>query len=228
MFKKIIFLKFKYPDYVLENFVKRGYPWVMDIFFGIFDVINFLLGDLIIKFICVVSILLKIYERITYNAINEDFFSKIKYQAIVTLVWSLDFMLSGYLLFCGIQSISPMNGVSFLFCVVISIIFTILIKIISAYVQIRISQKTRVNIYKTTKIFCYVLLIILYPTLIFSYISMRFNNSSFAYSLAVILSALISSTFFGMHVDKALVFFNRNMLRDYINHKTTDNKTNQE
>lgn len=228
MFKKIIFLKFKYPDYVLENFVKRGYPWFMDIFFGIFDVICFLLGDFIIKFICVVSILLKINERITYNAINDDFFSKIKYQAIVTLVWSLDFMLSGYLLFCGKQSISPMNGVNFLFFVVISIVFTILIKIVSAYVQIRISEKTRVNIYKTTKIFCYVLLIILYPTFIYAYINMRYNNSSFAHSLAVISSALLSSFFFSMHVDKALVFFNRDMLRDYINHKTTDNKTNQE
>lgn len=228
MLKKIIFLKFKYPDYVLENFVKRGYPWITDIIFGIFDVFCFLLGDLIIKFICVISISLKIYERITYKAINEDFFSKIKYQAIVALVWSLDCMLGGYLLFCGIQNIGPMNGVYFLFFSVISVFFTILIKIISAYVQVIISEKTRVNIYKTTKIFCYVLLIILYPTLIFSYISMRFNNSSFAYSLAVILSALISSAFFGMHVDKALVFCNRDMLRDYINHKTTDNKTNQE
>lgn len=228
MFKKIIFLKFKYPDYVLENFVKRGYPWITDIIFGIFDVFCFLLGDLIIKFICVISISLKIYERITYKAINEDFFSKIKYQAIVALVWSLDCMLGGYLLFCGIQSISPMNGVYFLFFSVISVFFTILIKIISAYVQIRISEKTRVNIYKTMKIFCYVLLIILYPTFIYAYINMRFNNSSFAYSLAVILSALLSSFFFSMHVDKALVFFNRDMLRDYINHKTTDNKTNQE
>lgn len=228
MFKKIIFLKFKYPDYVLENFVKRGYPWITDIIFGIFDVFCFLLGDLIIKFICVISISLKIYERITYKAINEDFFSKIKYQAIVALVWSLDCMLGGYLLFCGIQSISPMNGVYFLFFSVISVFFTILIKIISAYVQIRISEKTRVNIYKTMKIFCYVLLIILYPTFIYAYINMRFNNSSFAYSLAVILSALLSSFFFSMHVDKALVFLNRNMLRDYINHKTTDNKTNQE
>lgn len=228
MFKKIIFLKFKYPDYVLENFVKRGYPWITDIIFGIFDVFCFLLGDLIIKFICVISISLKIYERITYKAINEDFFSKIKYQAIVALVWSLDCMLGGYLLFCGIQSISPMNGVYFLFFSVISVFFTILIKIISAYVQIRISEKTRVNIYKTMKIFCYVLLIILYPTFIYAYINMRFNNSSFAYSLAVILSALLSSFFFSMHVDKALVFLNRDMLRDYINHKTTDNKTNQE
>lgn len=195
MFKKIIFLKFKYPDYVLENFVKRGYPWITDIIFGIFDIFCFLLGDLIIKFICVISISLKIYERITYKEINEDFFSKIKYQAIVALVWSLDCMLGGYLLFCGIQSISPMNGVYFLFFSVISVFFTILIKIISAYVQIRISEKTRVNIYKTMKIFCYVLLIILYPTFIYAYINMRFNNSSFAYSLAVILSALLSSFF---------------------------------
>lgn len=228
MFKKIIFLKFKYPDYVLENFVKRGYPWIVDIFFGIFDIISFLLGDLTIKFICVVSISLKIYERIAYNAINEDFFTKIKYQAIVTLVWSLDLMLLGYLLFCGIQSISPMNGVNFLFFVVIFIVFTLLIKIISAYVQIRISEKTRVNIYKTMKIFCYVLLIILYPTFIYAYINMRYNNSSFAHSLAVILSALISSFVFSIHVDKALVYLNRDMLRDYINNKTTDNKTNQE
>ena len=220
MLKKIILLKFKYPDYVLENFVKRGYPWFTDIFLGIFDVISFLLGDLIIKFICLISISLKIYERITYSAINDDFFSKIKYQAIVTLVWSLDFMLSGYFLFCGIQSISPMNGVNFLFLVVISIIFTILIKIISAYVQIRISENTRVNIYKAIKIFCYVILIILFPTLIFIYISMRYNNSSFGYSLAVILSALISSIFFSMHVDKVLVFLNKDMLRDYINNKT--------
>lgn len=137
-------------------------------------------------------------------------------------------MLGGYLLFCGIQSISPMNGVYFLFFSVISVFFTILIKIISAYVQIRISEKTRVNIYKTMKIFCYVLLIILYPTFIYAYINMRFNNSSFAYSLAVILSALLSSFFFSMHVDKALVFLNRNMLRDCINNKTKDNKTNQE
>lgn len=228
MFKKIIFLKFKYPDYVLENFVKRGYPWIVDILFGFFDVICFLFGDLIIKFICVVSISLKICERITYNAINDDFFSKIKYQAIVTLVGSLDIMLTGYCLFCGIQSISPMNGVKFLFFVVVSIIFTILIKIISAYVQVRISEKTKVNIYKTIKIFCYVILVILYPTLIFIYISMRFYHSSFAYSFAVILSALISSFVFSIHVDKALVYLNRDMLRDYINNKTTDNKTNQE
>lgn len=228
MFKKIIFLKFKYPDYLLENFVKRGYPWILDIIFYIFDVFCFLLGDLIIKFICVVSISLKIYERITYNAINDDFFSKIKYQSIVALVWSLDFLLSGYLLFCGIQSISPMNGVNFLFFVVVSIIFTLLIKIISAHVQVRISEKTKVNIYKAIKIFCYVILVILYPTLIFSYISMRLNHSSFAHSLAVILSVLLSSFFFSMHVDKALVFLNRDMLRDYINNKTTDNKTNQE
>lgn len=221
-------MKFKYPDYLLDNFVKRGYPWILDIIFYIFDVFCFLLGDLIIKFICVVSISLKIYERITYNAINEDFFSKIKYQSIVALVWSLDFLLSGYLLFCGIQSISPMNGVNFLFFVVVSIIFTILIKIISAYVQVRISEKTKVNIYKAIKIFCYVILVILYPTLIFAYISMRFNNSSFAHYLAVILSALISSIFFSMHVDKALVFLKRDMLRDCIDNKTTDNKTNQE
>ena len=219
MLKRIMLSNFRYPDNGLEKFLKIGYPWITDILFGISDVVSFFLGDLTLKLICMISIGLKIYQRITYKKMTDDYFSRIKYQAIFGIVVAIGFIMIGCILFFGPQHILPLDGIFILTLIVISIIFVLFMKLIAGCVRIYSSSLYS----KAIKLFTfilYVILIILYPTAIILYISVRFNNSTTAYLLTSILCPFISLLALNLFIDRTLVYLNRDTLRDYINNKT--------
>ena len=228
MLKKIIISKFRYPDENVDNLIQRGYPFVIEIFFGIVDILCFLYGDLITKIISFILMLLKFYEYKTYKDVNEDFFSKVRFQVVNSLAWSFGFMMTGILAFHIIQNYTPIKGINVLFFIAIEIIITILLKLIGTYVHFHISENTHTKMLKMIQIISYIFLVILFPTLSVLWVYAHFNNSNLVYSVVIIICSLVSALFFSGFLDKSLVYLNRDMLRDYINNKTTDNKTNQE
>lgn len=228
MLKKIIISKFRYPDETLDNLIQRGYPFVLDIFFGIVDMFCFLYGDLITKILSVLLILLKFYEYKTYKEVNEDFFSKVRFQVVNSLAWSFGFMMSGILVFHIIQKNIPIKGINILFFILIEVLITISLKLIGTYVHFHISENTHAKMLKSIQIISYIFIVILYPTLTILYVYARLNNSNLVYSVVIIIFSSASALFFSGFIDKSLIYLNRDMLRDYINNKTTDNKTNQE
>ena len=228
MLRKIIISKFRYPDENVDNLIQRGYPFVIEIFFGIVDILCFLYGDLITKIISFILMLLKFYEYKTYKDVNEDFFSKVRFQVVNSLAWSFGFMMTGILAFHIIQNYTPIRGINVLFFIAIEIIITILLKLIGTYVHFHISENTHTKMLKMIQIISYIFLVILFPTLSVLWVYAHFNNSNLVYSVVIIICSLVSALFFSGFLDKSLVYLNRDMLRDYINNKTTDNKTNQE
>lgn len=228
MFKKIIISKFRYPDENLDNLIQRGYPFVLGIFFGIVDIFCFLYGDLITKIISFLSLLLNFYGYKTYKDVNKDFFSKVKILVVNSLAWSFGFMMTGILVFHIIQKNIPIKGINVLFFVSIEVLITISLKVIGTYVHFRISENTHTKMLKSIQIVSYIFLVILYPTLTILWVYARLKNSNLAYSVVIIISSSVSALFLSGFIDKSLVYLNRDMLRDYIYNKTTDNKTNQE
>lgn len=228
MFKKIIISKFRYPDENMDNLIQRGYPFVVMIFFGIVEMLCFLSGDLITKIINFLSLLLNFYGYKTYKDVNKDFFSKVKILVVNSLAWSLGLMMTGILVFHIIQKNIPIKGINVLFFISIEVLITISLKLIGTYVHFHISENTHAKMLKSIQIVSYIFLVILYPTLTILYIYARLNNSNLAYSVVIIISSSVSALFFSGFLDKSLIYLNRDMLRDYINNKTTDNKTNQE
>lgn len=228
MLKKIIISKFHYPDENLDNLIQRGYPFALEIFFGVVDILCFLYGDLITKIISFLSLLSKFYEYKTYKEVNKDFFSKVRFQVVNSLAWSFGFMMSGILVFHIIQKNIPIKGINILFFILIEVLITISLKFIGTYVHFHISENTHAKMLKSIQIISYIFLVILYPTLTILYVYARLNNSNLVYSVVIIIFSSVSALFFSGFIDKSLIYLNREMLRDYINNKTTDNKTNQE
>lgn len=228
MFKKIIISKFRYPDKNMDNLIQRGYPFVVMIFFGIVEMLCFLSGDLITKIINFLSLLLNFYGYKTYKDVNKDFFSKVKILVVNSLAWSLGLMMTGILVFHIIQKNIPIKGINVLFFISIEVLITILLKVIGTYVHFHISENARAKMLKKIQIISYMFLVILYPTLTILYIYARLNNSNLAYSVVIIISSSVSALFFSGFLDKSLIYLNRDMLRDYINNKTTYDKTSQE
>lgn len=228
MLKKIIISKFRYPDENLDNLIQRGYPFALEIFFGIVDILCFLYGDLITKIISFLSLLLEFYAYKTYKDINKDFFSKVRFIAVDSLAWSFGFMMSGILVFHIIQKNIPIKGINILFFILIEVLITISLKLIGTYVHFHISENTHAKMLKSIQIISYIFLVILYPTLTILYVYARLNNSNLVYSVVIIIFSSASALFFSGFLDKSLIYLNRDMLRDYINNQTTDNKTNQE
>ena len=228
MLKKITISKFHYPDENLDNLIQRGYPFVVMILFGIVEMLCFLSGDLITKIISFLSLLLNFYGYKTYKDVNNDFFSKVRFQVVISLGWSFGLMMFGILVFHIIQKNIPIKGINILFFISIEVFITISLKLIGTYVHFHISENTHAKMLKSIQIVSYIFLVILYPTLTILYVYARFNNSNLAYSVVIIIFTSVSALFFSGFIDKSLIYLNRDMLRDHINNITTDNKTNQE
>ncbi len=228
MLKKIIISKFRYPDENLDNLIQRGYPFVIAAFFGMVDIFCFLYGDLITKIISFLSLLSKFYEYKTYKEVNNDFFSKVRFQVVNSLAWSFGFMMFGILVFHIIQKNIPIKGINILFFILIEVLITISLKLIGTYVHFHISENTHAKMLKSIQIISYIFIVILYPILTILYVYARLKYSNLVYSVVIIICSSVSALFFSGFIDKSLIYLNRDMLRDYINNKTTDNKTNQE
>ncbi len=227
MLQKIIISKFRYPDENLDNLIQKGFPFVIEIFFGMVYIFCFLYGDLITRILSVLLLLLEFYGYKTYKDINEDFFSKVRFQVVNSLAWSFGFMMAGILVFHIIQNYTTIKGINVLFFVAIEIVITILLKLIGTYVHFHISENTHTKMLKTIQIISYIFLVILFPTLTVLWVYAHFNNSNLVYSVVIIITSLVSALFFSGFIDKSLVYLNRDMLRDYIKNKTADDKVNQ-
>ncbi len=152
MLKKIIISKFRYPNENFDNAIQRGYPFALEIFFGVVDILCFLYGDLITKIISFLSLLSKFYEYKTYKEVNNDFFSKVRFQVVNSLAWSFGFMMSGILVFHIIQKNIPIKGINILFFILIEVLITISLKLIGTYVHFHISENTHAKILKSIQI----------------------------------------------------------------------------